>query len=80
MERGEVGRFGIYLKFETTGFTGRWKVGVSDKRVKYETKAPGLSSPEDGGAIPGEERMGGVGSRVKLGLGLGWPQAPKCGC
>lgn len=76
-----MGRLGIYLKFKTTGFIGRWKMGVSDKGVKYETKAPGLSSPEGGGAIPGEEGMRGrwgvVGSRVKLGLGLEWPQVPR---
>lgn len=35
---GGVGGFGIYLQFETTGFTDRWNEDVSDTEVKDKTK------------------------------------------
>lgn len=37
----EVGRFWICLKAETTGYTDRWKVGVSNEGVKDITSALG---------------------------------------
>lgn len=62
---GEVGEFGISLKLEATGFTDGWRVGVSDKGVKDETRAPGLSSQKNGGAITGDENGRRAGSTVK---------------